>query len=104
MARTWTILQTEDRGGTDAADEIAALPGVDMLWLGHNDLSVALGAPGAFDHPDFPQAEQTPIAAAQKHGTSVGRLSVDAKQSAAFAAIGYDFVSLAGGILPPRPA
>ncbi|MEA2853674.1 MAG: 2-dehydro-3-deoxyglucarate aldolase, partial [Rhodospirillaceae bacterium] len=79
-------------------DEIAAMPGVDMLWLGHNDLSVALGQPGAFDHPDFVQAEQATIAAARKHGKSVGRLSVDAKQGAAFAAMGYDFVSIAGDV------
>jgi len=38
------------------------------------------------------------IAAARKHGKSVGRLSVDAKQGAAFAAMGYDFVSIAGDV------
>ncbi len=69
-----------------------------MLWLGHNDLSVALGEPGAFDHPDFAKAEQATIAAARKHGKSVGRLSVDARQGAQFAAMGYDFVSLAGDV------
>jgi len=97
-ARTCIILQIEDPRGAAAADEIAAMPGVDMLWLGHNDLSVALGEPGAFDHPDFRQAEQATIAAARKHGKSVGRLSVDARQGAAFAAMGYDFVSLAGDV------
>ncbi|MFI5003146.1 MAG: HpcH/HpaI aldolase/citrate lyase family protein, partial [Reyranellales bacterium] len=45
-ARTAIILQIEDPRGADAADQIAALPGVDMLWLGHNDLSVALDKPG----------------------------------------------------------
>ena len=64
------------------------MPGVDMLWLGHNDLSVALDKPGAFDHPDFLQAEQATIAAARKHGKSAGRLAVDARQGAAFAAHG----------------
>ena len=42
-ARTCIILQVEDPRGAAAAAEIAPLPGVDMLWLGHNDLSVALG-------------------------------------------------------------
>jgi 2-dehydro-3-deoxyglucarate aldolase/4-hydroxy-2-oxoheptanedioate aldolase len=97
-ARTCIILQVEDPRGAAAADEIAALPGVDMLWLGHNDLSVALGEPGAFDHPDFGQAEQATIAAAKKHGKAVGRLSVDARQGAAFAAMGYDFVAIAGDV------
>ena len=64
------------------------MPGVDMLWLGHNDLSVALGEPGAFDHSDFVKAEQATIAAAKKHGKSAGRLAVDAKQGAQFASHG----------------
>ena len=69
-----------------------------MLWLGHNDLSVALGEPGAFDHSDFAKAEQATIAAAKKHGKSAGRLAVDARQGAQFAAMGYDFVSIAGDV------
>ncbi len=95
-ARTAIILQVEDPRGAAAADEIASMPGVDVLWLGHNDLSVALGEPGAFDHPDFVQAEQATIAAARKHGKSAGRLAVDAGQAARFARMGYDFVSIAG--------
>ena len=97
-ARTVVILQVEDPRGAAAADEIAAMPGVDMLWLGHNDLSVALGKPGAFDLPDFVKAEQATIAAAKKHGKSAGRLAVDARQGAQFAAMGYDFVSIAGDV------
>ena len=69
-----------------------------MLWLGHNDLSVARGEPGAFDHPDFLRAEQATIAAAKKHGKSAGRLAVDARQAAQFAKQGYDFVSIAGDV------
>jgi 2-dehydro-3-deoxyglucarate aldolase/4-hydroxy-2-oxoheptanedioate aldolase len=74
------------------------MPGVDMLWLGHNDLTVAMGEPGAFDHPDFLNAERATIAAAKKHGKSAGRLAVDAKQAAQFVKLGYDFVSIAGDV------
>lgn len=97
-ARTAIILQVEDPRGAAAADDIAAMPGVDMLWLGHNDLSVALGEPGAFDDPGFVKAEQATIAAARKHGKSAGRLAVDARQGAALAALGYDFVAIAGDV------
>ncbi|MBX9943844.1 MAG: hpch/hpai aldolase [Reyranella sp.] len=97
-ARTAIILQIEDPRGGAAADQIAAMPGVDMLWLGHNDLSVALGKPGAFDDPAFAKAEQATIAAAKKHGKSAGRLAVDARQGAEFARLGYDFVSIAGDV------
>jgi 2-dehydro-3-deoxyglucarate aldolase/4-hydroxy-2-oxoheptanedioate aldolase len=92
------ILQVEDPRGADAADEIAALPGVDMLWLGHNDLSVAMNKPGAFTDPQFLQHEKTTIAAAKKHGKSAGRLGVDARQCAGFVNLGYDFVAIAGDV------
>ena len=97
-ARTLVILQVEDPRGAAAAEEIAALPGVDMLWLGHNDLSVALDKPGAFDDAAFIEAEQMTLAAAKKHGKSAGRLAVDAKQAAQFVKMGYDFVSIAGDV------
>lgn len=97
-ARTAIILQIEDPKGAAAADEIASMPGVDMLWLGHNDLSGALGKPGAFDDAEFIKAEQATIAAAKKHRKSAGRLAVDANQAAAFVRMGYDFVSIAGDV------
>src|SRR5262245_33006647 len=83
-ARTAIILQVEDPKGGDAADEIMAMPGVDMLWLGHNDLSIGLNKPGAWDDAGFVKAEQQTIAAAKKHKKSAGRLAVDAKQAAQF--------------------
>ncbi len=97
-ARTAIILQIEDPRGAAAADQIISLPGVDMLWLGHNDLSVALDKPGAFADPEFVKAEQATIAAAKKHGKSAGRLAVDAAQAADFVRMGYDFVSIAGDV------
>jgi len=97
-ARTAIILQIEDPRGVAAAGDIAALPGVDMLWLGHNDLSVVLDKPGAFDDPEFVKAEQATIAAARKHRKSLGRLAVDAAQAAQFAQQGYDFISLSSDV------
>ena len=67
-------------------------------WLGHNDLSVALDKPGAWDDAGFTKAEQATIAAARKHGKSAGRLAVNPKQAAEFVRLGYDFVSIAGDV------
>ena len=81
-ARTAIVLQVENPRGAAAAGEIAAMPGVDMLWLGHNDLSVALDKPGEFDNPAFARAEEAMLAAARKHGKSTRTaLRVDAKAS-----------------------
>ncbi|MBM3643645.1 MAG: hpch/hpai aldolase [Alphaproteobacteria bacterium] len=96
--RTVVILQIEDGRGAEAADAIAALPGVDMLWLGHNDLSVALDKPGAFDDPAFTAAEQAMLAACRKRGKAAGRLAVDAAEAKRFTGMGYDFVSISGDV------
>ncbi len=98
-ARTLVILQIEDGAGAAAADQIAAVDGVDVLWIGHNDLSVALGKPGAFDDPAFVAAEELTIAACRRHGKSAGRLARDATEAAAFIKRGYDWVSVAGDVM-----
>src|SRR5829696_5221834 len=40
-------------GGVENVDAIAAVDGVDVVWLGHYDLTNFLGIPGQFDHPKF---------------------------------------------------
>ncbi|MGL4314874.1 MAG: HpcH/HpaI aldolase family protein [Sphingomonas sp.] len=49
-ARTVVIAQIEDLEALEAIGEIAAVPGIDMLFIGRIDLTVALDAPG----PDAP--------------------------------------------------
>ena len=56
----------ETAEGVDNVEGIAALDGVDCLWVGHFDLSVSLGIPGEFDHPAFTAAMDKIIAAAQE--------------------------------------
>jgi 2-keto-3-deoxy-L-rhamnonate aldolase RhmA len=45
------VAMIESQAGLNAADEIAAVEGVDMLLVGANDLSVELGVPGEMDDP-----------------------------------------------------
>ena len=52
--RTLVIAQIETPRGADAVDEIAAIDGIDVLWLGHFDMTNFMGIPGQFTHPDFP--------------------------------------------------
>ncbi len=46
---TLVILQIETEAGLHHVEEIAVTPGVDVLWVGQFDLSIAMGIPGAFD-------------------------------------------------------
>jgi 2-dehydro-3-deoxyglucarate aldolase/4-hydroxy-2-oxoheptanedioate aldolase len=45
------MIQVETVGALESCEEIAALPGVDVLFVGPNDLSIALGVPGRLDEP-----------------------------------------------------
>lgn len=61
----------ESRAGVEAADEIAAVEGVDILALGCNDLSADMGLTGESSHPEVVAACRHVIAAARRHGKVV---------------------------------
>jgi 2-keto-3-deoxy-L-rhamnonate aldolase RhmA len=54
--KTTLFCQIETAEGVKNADEMAAIDGVDCLWVGHFDLSSSLGVPGQFQHPTFLKA------------------------------------------------
>lgn len=59
------LIETER--GIDNIDAIAALPGVDIIGIGTNDLTAELGVPGDFRHPAVRRAHETAIAACKRH-------------------------------------
>jgi 2-keto-3-deoxy-L-rhamnonate aldolase RhmA len=96
--RTTVFCQIETAEGVDNAEAIAALPGVDCLWVGHFDLSVSLGVPGGFDSKTFGEAIDRVAAAARKHEKSLGRLVATVEQGAELYAKGFDFVCYSGDV------
>jgi 2-keto-3-deoxy-L-rhamnonate aldolase RhmA len=88
------LIETEE--GALNADAIAAVPGVNCLWVGHFDLSASLGVPGDFSHPKFTAAMDKIIGAAKKHGKSLGRLVPNTDQGIAFYKQGFDFCCYSG--------
>jgi 2-dehydro-3-deoxyglucarate aldolase/4-hydroxy-2-oxoheptanedioate aldolase len=74
---TLLIAQIETAAGLAAANEIAAVPGIDVLWIGHFDLSNFLGIPGRFDHPQFIAAVEHVLAACRRHNKVPGFLAGD---------------------------
>lgn len=67
-------LQVETREILDHLDEVAALDGVDALFIGPSDLSMSLGIFGQFDHPLYLEALEATAAAARKAGKQTGIL------------------------------
>lgn len=96
--RTTTFMLIETDEGVNNADEIAALDGVDCLWIGHFDLSCSLGIPGEFEHPKFVAAVSAITKAAHRHGKSLGRLVSDVAGGLALYRAGFDFISYSGDL------
>jgi 2-dehydro-3-deoxyglucarate aldolase/4-hydroxy-2-oxoheptanedioate aldolase len=88
------IVQIESVRALDAAPEIAAVPGVDVLFVGPRDLSTDLGCPGRLDDPGFTTALEHVLGAAKDAGTAAGILAGDAEQAAAYTALGFRFVGV----------
>lgn len=86
----------ETAGGAAEADEIAAVEGVDGLWLGHFDLSCSLGVPGEFEHPKFLDAVARTCAAGKAAGIPVGRIVGSAAEGVAAHAAGFDLIGVSG--------
>ncbi|MCO5070893.1 MAG: aldolase/citrate lyase family protein [Rhizobiaceae bacterium] len=96
--RTTLFCQIETAEGVENADALAALDGVDCLWVGHFDLSVSLGIPGEFDHPKFKAAIEKTSAATKKHNKALGRLVPDVKTGIDIYGQGFDFVCYSGDV------
>jgi 2-keto-3-deoxy-L-rhamnonate aldolase RhmA len=69
---TTVIVMLETPQAIEHAEQIAAVPGVDIVHIGSNDLCDALGVPGQFDHPDIERAFKRVIEACKRHGKIAG--------------------------------
>jgi 2-keto-3-deoxy-L-rhamnonate aldolase RhmA len=67
-----TIVQIETGPAAELVDQIAALPGVDLLYLGPGDLSIALGYPGQITHPEVLAVVERMCRACERHGKFAG--------------------------------
>jgi 4-hydroxy-2-oxoheptanedioate aldolase len=65
---TFLVLQIEDREAVECVDEIAAVEGVDLLFIGPGDLSISLGHPFQVNHSSMQKAIDRVAEAAAKHG------------------------------------
>jgi 4-hydroxy-2-oxoheptanedioate aldolase len=69
---TMVVLMMEAVDALENVEAIAAVPGIDMLLVGTNDLCNEMGITGQFDHPNVRDAFTRTIAACRRHGKHVG--------------------------------
>jgi 2-keto-3-deoxy-L-rhamnonate aldolase RhmA len=92
------ILQIETKAAIDHIDAILDVPGVDVAFLGPNDLSGDMGHVGNWDHPDVLAAIGKLEAAANKRKIALGTISRNWEMAQAYLGRGYRFQSLLGDI------
>ena len=97
------LLQIESRAGLAALDEIAALDGIDGLFIGPSDLAADMGYLGQPGHPEVNAAIVDAFERIERAGKARGILSLDLDQArkyrdlgATFLAIGTDVTLLVG--------
>lgn len=91
--RTLVICMIETRAGLENVEAIAAVDGVDVIWLGHFDLTNFLGIPGQFSHPQYRDAIRRIAAAAKKHGKSAGYMAASAELGREYLGHGYRMIA-----------
>jgi 2-keto-3-deoxy-L-rhamnonate aldolase RhmA len=67
------VAVVEDSSAVEHIDEIAATPGVDVLFIGTSDLSFSLGLRGEQEHRELDQAVARIVKAGKKHRKFMGR-------------------------------
>lgn len=80
--KTIVIAMIETSDGLKNVEDIASTPGIDVIWLGHFDLTASLGIPGELDNPIYLDAVRKISNAAKKNG-----------KFAAYMALNKDFAS-----------
>lgn len=91
-ARSMVIVQVESIEAVARIDEIASVPGVDVVCIGPQDLSISLGVHGAYDDPRFVETVAKVIAGCTRHNVAVGMVSRDVQSFRRWYEMGIRFL------------
>jgi 4-hydroxy-2-oxoheptanedioate aldolase len=88
------LVQAETRKGIENLDEIAAVDGVDGVFIGPSDLSAAFGHVGDPWHPEMEKIIEESFRRIQKAGKAVGILTLDEARAKQHVQMGATFIAL----------
>ena len=95
---TAVIVIIETARALENLDEIVSVPGLDVAWMGHYDLTVSLGIPAQFEHPRFLAAMDALIASTKRHNIAAGFLPATPSATAHWIRKGFRAISLGSDI------
>ena len=90
--RLLVICQIETGAAVADVDGIAAVEGLDMLFIGPFDLSASLGHVGEPDHPEVQEAIAKVETAAKATGCLLGAIPTEARPLETLLELGYDLI------------
>ncbi|HUG12356.1 MAG TPA: aldolase/citrate lyase family protein [Opitutaceae bacterium] len=88
------VAQIETPAGVANVEAIAAVDGVDVLFVGPTDLTYNMGIPEQYEHPDYMTAQRRVVAASNSAGKAAGILVHNPALVAASRDLGFTFVAL----------
>jgi 2-keto-3-deoxy-L-rhamnonate aldolase RhmA len=92
--RTVGIVQIESLAAVEECEEIAAIDGIDVLFVGPSDLSYSMGRFRQFDDPEFRGALERVVAAAEGAGKAAGIMVPGPEAIAAAAQDGFRMIAV----------
>ena len=95
---TAVILLLETEKAFENLDEIISVPGVDVAWMGHYDLTVSMGIPAQFNHPRFLGAMDALVATCRRYGVAPGFLPATPEAAVHWIGKGFRAISLGSDI------
>ena len=95
---TVVILLLETEKAFENLDSIVSVPGVDIAWMGHYDLTVSMGIPADFEHPRFLSAMDKLVDACARFNVAPGFLPPTAASAAYWIRKGFRAISLRSDI------
>lgn len=95
---TAVIALLETQRAFDNLDEIVSVPGLDVAWMGHYDLTVSMGIPAQFDHPRFLAAMDALLESCRRHSVAPGFLPATPSDTAHWIRKGFRAISLGSDI------
>jgi 2-keto-3-deoxy-L-rhamnonate aldolase RhmA len=95
---TFVGVQIETREAMDNLDGIASTDGVDLLFVGPQDLTLNLGLLDDRKNPKVREAMRSVIATCERHGKVPGTLVVDLDEKKAAVELGFRFIALASDV------
>lgn len=96
-AEILVVVQIEHIRAVERAEEICAAEGVDVVFIGPNDLASSMGLRGTDfrENPAWEEAVQTVLRAAQRVGRPVGMMCMSLEEALQRRAQGFQFLAVA---------